>query len=185
MKVALAQINSTVGDVPGNARLASDAIGRAAALGAEAVVFPELTLSGYPPLDLVERPRFIEANEQALRQLAREARGIWAVVGHVAAAPAGAGKRAANAASVLRDGRVLLHRHKTLLPTYDVFDESRYFQPAEANEPFPLGGLPVGLVVCEDAWNDRCFWEHRFYDTDPVEELAEAGAALILNPSAS
>ncbi len=185
MKIALAQLNTVVGDVPGNLRRARDAVERARAGGADLVALPELTLSGYPPLDLVERPPFIEANERAVEQLAEDARGIYVLVGHVARADADHGKHAANAASLLRDGRIIARRDKMLLPTYDVFDESRYFQPPQANEPVELDGASVGLTICEDAWNDRTFWERTLYGRDPIEELAGAGAELILNISAS
>jgi len=185
MKIALAQINTTVGDIQGNVRRAEHAIREAARRGAHLVVMPELTLSGYPPMDLAERPAFLEACEQAVQELARGTRGIHAVVGHLAAAPTGAGRRAINCASVLHDGEVLCRRSKMLLPNYDVFDEVRYFQPAGSNKPVFLGGTPVGVTICEDAWNDRTFWPERLYERDPVEELVHAGAALILNIAAS
>ena len=185
MRIALAQINTTVGDVTGNLRKATAAIAQAAARGAHVVVLPELTLSGYPPLDLVERPAFLEANARALAQAAQAARGIYAVIGHVAPAGAASGKRAANAASIVRDGAVLCRRDKTLLPTYDVFDEARFFQPAQSNDPVLLDGMPVGLTICEDAWNDRLFWKDRLYDQDPVERLADRGMKLLVNLAAS
>jgi NAD+ synthetase len=185
MKVALAQINTTVGDVEGNVRKVVAAIHEAAARGAQMVVLPELTLSGYPPQDLVERPAFVEANRQGLRRVAAAAHGIYAVVGHVGRAPTQTGKLAANCASVVRDGKVLCRRDKTLLPAYDVFDESRLFQPAADNEPVVLGDLKAGVTICEDTWNDRYFWERRMYETDPIEKLAAAGIDLLLNISAS
>ncbi len=185
MKIALAQINTTVGDVDGNVRRAVAAIHEAAARGAETVVLPELTLSGYPPQDLVERPAFIEANERGLQRLALAAHGIYAVVGHVGRAAAQTGKLAADCASVVRDGKVLCRRDKSLLPTYDVFDESRVFHPAADNQPAELGDLSVGVTICEDAWNDRYFWEHRLYDRDPIEKLAGAGMDLLVNIAAS
>jgi NAD+ synthetase len=185
MKIALCQINTTVGDVRGNACRASEAVAAAAEQGAELVVLPELTLSGYPPLDLVERPAFIEANEQALAEVADASRGVCTAVGHVAPADSATGKRAANAVSLVRDGRVLARRDKMLLPTYDVFDEARHFQPGHGNDPVTVAGLRVGLTLCEDAWNDREFWEKRLYERDPVEELAAEGMDLLLNLSAS
>jgi len=185
VKIALAQINTTVGDTEANAQRAAEAVRRAAEAGAELVVLPELTLSGYPPLDLVERAAFIEANERALQQVADAARGIWAVVGHVGAAGAQAGRPAANSASVVRDGQVLHRRDKMLLPTYDVFDESRYFEPGQGNAPVTLGQTVVGVTICEDVWNDRFFWRRRLYGQDPVEALAAAGVELVLNLSSS
>ncbi len=185
VKIALAQINTTVGDMQGNATRAADAIERAAKQGAELVLLPELTISGYPPQDLVERPAFLEANERALRETARAARGVYAVVGHAGASRIEAGKLAANCASLVRDGEVLARREKTLLPTYDVFDEARHFQPAVRNLPVQAGGTTVGLTICEDAWNDPEFWEQRRYETDPMAVLAAAGVDFIVNISAS
>jgi len=185
MKVALAQVNPTVGDLPGNVAAAADAIRRAARNGAGLVLLPELVLSGYPPQDLAERPAFIQANEQAVRDLAAAARGIYAVVGHIGAARGQTSRPAANSASLLRDGEVLARRDKMLLPTYDVFDEARYFEPAAANHPLLVGDLAVGLTICEDAWNDAGFWPRPRYDRDPVEELAAEGVAALVNISAS
>ncbi|NLW51617.1 MAG: NAD+ synthase [Candidatus Brocadiaceae bacterium] len=185
MKVALAQINTTVGDVEGNARKAIEAIRRAAELRAELVVLPELTLSGYPPMDLVERRAFIEANERALQQVADAARGIRAVVGHVGRVAPQAGRPGANSASLVGDGRVLDRRDKVLLPTYDVFDEARLFEPAAGNTPVRLDSHALGVTICEDMWNDRFFWPRRRYGVDPVEGLAAAGVDLMLNLSAS
>ncbi len=185
MRIALAQINTTIGDVEGNGRAAIDAIRRAAGQGAEIVVLPELTLSGYPPQDLVERLPFIEANERMLQRVADAAQGVWAIIGYVGEAESRTGKLAANSAAVLRDGKVLARRDKTLLPTYDVFDEHRHFQPAIANEPVHIGDLSIALTICEDAWNDRHFWERRLYESDPVERLASAGVDLVVNIAAS
>jgi len=185
MRIALAQINTTVGDVEGNARRAACAVGEAADRGADLVLLPELALSGYPPLDLVERPRFVEANERALIEVAAAARGLYAVVGHVAGVDEAGRKPAANAASLVRDGEVLARRDKTLLPSYDVFDERRYFRPAPANEPVQIGPLSVGLTICEDVWNDERFWSTRKYPVDPVAALAAHGIGLLVNIAAS
>ncbi len=185
MKVAFAQVNTTVGDIQGNLRRAQHAIREATQLGAGLVLLPELTLSGYPPQDLAERPAFLDANEEAVRELADSATGVAVVVGHLSRVCSPTGRRAANSASVLKDGRILARRDKTLLPNYDVFDEMRYFQPAQQNAPFDLDGVPVGLTICEDAWNDERFWPQRLYERDPVAELVRAGARLIVNIAAS
>lgn len=185
MKIALAQINTTVGDLRGNARRAADAVRRAADRGAELVLLPELTICGYPPQDLVQRSAFLEANEEAVGEVARAARGVYAVVGHAGRTRTEHGKPAANCASLVRDGEVVERREKSLLPTYDVFDEARYFQPAVRNLPVHLGPTPVGLTICEDAWNDPEFWEQRRYESDPVEVVAAAGVEFIVNIAAS
>lgn len=185
MKIALAQINTTVGDVAGNTDRAIRAIKVAARGGAELVVLPELTVSGYPPQDLVERSVFIDANDFAVEKIARAARGIWAVVGHVADVHAHSGRLVANAASVVRDGEIVARRDKTLLPNYDVFDEMRHFRPARSNEPVEIGELKVGVTICEDAWNDPHFWPRQMYDHDPIAPLVGAGVDLLVNLSAS
>jgi predicted amidohydrolase len=185
MKIALAQINTTVGDVPGNTDRAIDAIRRAAGQDADLVLLPELTLSGYPPQDLVERAAFVDANEAALQKVAGAAEGRWAVVGHVGRVNSSHGRVAANSASLVRDGQVLARRDKTLLPNYDVFDEMRHFRPAPQNEPVELDGVRVGITVCEDAWNDPHFWPRQLYDHDPVTELASRDLDLLVNISAS
>jgi NAD+ synthetase len=185
VRLALAQINTTIGDLSGNVDRAARALSEAASRGADLVVLPELTLSGYPPLDLVDRTAFVRANTEALERLAREAPAQPAVVGFVGQSDHDTGKAATNAAAVLVGGRIVAVRTKTLLPTYDVFDESRHFQPAAANEPVDIAGLPVGITICEDMWNDRLFWPRPLYGVDPVEGLAAAGAKLLLNLSAS
>ncbi len=185
MKVAFAQVNTTVGDIQGNLRRAQHAVREAAARGADLVLLPELTLSGYPPQDLAERPAFLRANEEAVRELAACADGIAVIVGHLSRTSSPNGRRAANSASVLQNGSIVHRRDKMLLPNYDVFDEMRYFQPAEENAPFDLDGVPIGLTICEDAWNDERFWPQRLYERDPVAELVRAGARLIVNIAAS
>ena len=184
MKIALAQINTTPGDVAGNTRRIVEALGQAAAQGADLVVLPELTISGYPPLDLVERPAFVEANEHAVAEVAGAARGIHAIVGHIAAA-ADTDKPVVNAASLVRDGEVICRRDKVLLPNYDVFDQLRYFRPGDLNAPVRIGAVMTGITICEDAWNDQTFWSRRLYDRDPVAELAAGGAELLINIAAS
>jgi len=187
MRVALAQINPTVGDFPGNVDRLTRAVRDASARGAEVVVFPELALTGYPPRDLVEKPSFLDRSEQ---ELVRFAQGIadldvTTICGYVGRSEATVGKRALNSAAVVERGQVVFRQHKMLLPTYDVFDEARYFRPSEREEMCTLRGQPVALTICEDAWNDRSYWKQRLYQRDPVEELFTAGAQAMICINAS
>ena len=180
MKIALAQLNPTVGDLVGNRKLAEEAAARARQAGAALVALPELALTGYPPLDLLERDGFVRDQLRELDTLAASARGVAVVVGAVLPAPRSGGKQLVNAAVLLQDGARSAWQAKTLLPTYDVFDENRYFVPAETRSLASVGGRRVGLSVCEDAWVDAIG-----YTLDPVGEEARAGAELVLNLSAS
>jgi NAD+ synthase (glutamine-hydrolysing) len=184
MKIALAQINPTVGDFAGNSAKIIERSREAKVRGADLVVFSELCLCGYLPLDLLERPAFLERNQTALATLAREV-ALPIIVGYAGHAPAGAGKPVANAAALLQDGRIEFEQHKMLLPTYDVFDESRYFHPAKQQFAFALGGKQLGITICEDIWNDKNFWAKPLYERDPVTELVDKGAEIIINISAS
>lgn len=187
MRIALAQINPTIGDFAGNTDRVARAAREAAARGADVVVFPELAISGYPPRDLVEQPSFLDRSEKELERLARETADlkIAVVCGYVARSHSETGKRALNSAAVLEDGKVVFRQSKMLLPTYDVFDEARYFRPAEREEVCLLRGRRVALTICEDAWNDRNFWRQRLYQRDPVEELFGAGAEIMICINAS
>lgn len=187
MKIALAQINPTVGDFDGNARKILDFTGRAAQGGAGLVLFPELAVCGYPPADLLEKPAFVARAGQVIEEIAaRTADGkIVIICGYVTPAHRGTGKHVMNSAALLRKGRVEFVQSKMLLPFYDVFDEQRYFAPAQHQQPVGIEGEQVALTICEDAWNDKSFWENRRYSVDPVEELMRAGGSLILNISAS
>ena len=185
MKIALAQINSTVGDFAGNAARLREACERGAAAGAEIVLAPELAITGYPPRDLLLKSGFIERNLAALEELAAGIGDTALVVGHVGLNADQPGRPATNAVSLLHRGQVVATRTKSLLPTYDVFDEARYFEPATENTPVDFNGHRIGLTVCEDVWNDEDFWCDRRYRTNPVEALVEQGAELILNVSAS
>lgn len=187
MKIALAQINTTVGAFVANAAKVRQYAVRAVSQGADLVVFPELTLPGYPPLDLLDRPAFVARNLAALDDLARFSATIDAalLVGFAAENPDDFGKPLYNAVALLEGGELRAIRYKTLLPTYDVFDEARHFEPAERREIVAWRGRRLGVCVCEDAWNSREFWDAHLYDLDPVRELAEQGAQVIINVSAS
>ncbi|HJO53018.1 MAG TPA: nitrilase-related carbon-nitrogen hydrolase, partial [Verrucomicrobiota bacterium] len=185
MKIAIAQINTTIGDFDGNADKIVDAWRRADEAGAALVVLPELALCGYPPRDLLAKPAFLRQNQEALESLTKRSGKAVAVVGYASANETDSGRPAQNSAAVLQDGQVAAVRHKTLLPNYDVFDEDRYFEPATGNTPVEILGTKVGITICEDIWNDEVFLHDRRYDRRPAEELAGGGAELLLNLSAS
>jgi NAD+ synthase (glutamine-hydrolysing) len=184
MKIALAQLNPTVGDFAGNSAKILDFARRAQEKGADLAVFSELSLCGYLPMDLIERPHFIDRNERELACLAKQL-PLPCIVGYAAHAKGSTGKSAANAAALLANGKIEFVQHKMLLPTYDVFDESRYFQPAVTQNVFQFGDQKVGITICEDIWNDKTFWAKPLYDRDPVSELAAKHASLIINISGS
>ncbi|HEX3377257.1 MAG TPA: NAD+ synthase [Candidatus Acidoferrales bacterium] len=184
MKIALAQLNPTVGDFAGNSAKILDYSRRALEKGADLAVFSELCICGYLPMDLIERPHFIDRNERELARLAKLL-PLPAIVGYAAHANGKTGKSAANAAALLANGKVEFVQHKMLLPTYDVFDESRYFQPAAAQNVFLFGGQKLGITICEDIWNDKTFWAKPLYERDPVSELAAQHASMIINISGS
>jgi len=184
MKVALGQINPTVGDFEGNAARIRDSAAEARRRGADLAVFSELCLCGYPPFDLVERPAFVQRNLEELDRLAAEI-PLPSIVGLVGHAQDEVGKRVANCAALVGYGRVLFLQRKMLLPTYDVFDESRYFQPAHTQHAVEFCGIALGITICEDIWNDKQFWARPLYERDPVAELVGKGAELIINISSS
>ncbi len=186
MRIALAQINNTVGDLDGNAAKILDFARRADQAGADVVAFPELALTGYPPRDLVEKPSFLDRTQTALDDITSNSAtlGVTLVVGYVGRAK-DAPVRAQNSAAVIEGGRIVFRQCKMLLPNYDVFDEVRYFQPALEQEICTIRGMKVALVICEDAWNDKQYWERQRYSRDPLEELVQKGAELILSINAS
>jgi NAD+ synthase/NAD+ synthase (glutamine-hydrolysing) len=185
VKIALGQINPTVGDFAGNAAKITDFARRAQAAGAGLILFPELAVCGYPPRDLVERASFVLRNRETGERIAAETRGIAVICGLVTPAQAETGKSVMNSAALLQDGRIAFLQSKMLLPTYDVFDEMRNFAPAKSQALFPFCGKQMALTICEDAWNDKHFWNKRLYTFDPVEALIHAGGNFLLNISAS
>ena len=200
MKIALAQINPTVGDFTGNLDKIVAASRRAAAQGARLTVFSELVLCGYPPADFLEKPSFLARCRAAVDELAEATRDLPTAVLAGVALPAEReraklvspqagicwGERpAVNAAVLLDGGRLLLEQHKQLLPFYDVFDEQRYFAPSRPQQVVELDGLRLAITICEDAWNDKNFWQQRLYAVDPVEELMRQQPGIHINLSSS
>jgi NAD+ synthase (glutamine-hydrolysing) len=188
MRIALVQLNPVVGDVDGNATRVIAAMDDAGAGGADLVVFPELCLSGYPPRDLVEVDAFLArcaAGLDRVRTASSSRPGLGVIVGLPLPSRAEVGKRVANAAVLVADGAVVHRQDKLLLPTYDVFDEARYFEPAESCRPAVFGGETLGISICEDAWNDPELFRRRPYRVDPIAMLAEQGATIMINISAS
>jgi NAD+ synthase/NAD+ synthase (glutamine-hydrolysing) len=185
VKIALGQINPTVGDFSGNRNRIVEFSRRAQAAGAGLILFPELSVCGYPPRDLVERPSFVAHNRETVEQIAAETRGIAVICGLVTPAHSETGKSAMNSAALLQDGKIAFLQSKMLLPTYDVFDEMRNFAPAKSQDLFSFCGNRMALTICEDAWNDKLFWPKRLYTVDPIETLIRAGGNFVLNISSS
>ncbi len=201
MKIALAQIDPTVGDFTGNLEKIVAASRRAADQGARLAVFSELGLCGYPPADLLEKPSFLNRCRAAVDELAAATRDLPTAVlagvalpnpredgknGNLAGRSSSAGwKPAVNAAVLLDKGQLILEQHKRLLPFYDVFDEQRYFSPANSQKVIELEGVRLAITICEDAWNDKNYWPRRLYAVDPMEELMRQQPALHINLSSS
>jgi NAD+ synthase (glutamine-hydrolysing) len=185
MKLALAQINTTVGDINGNRDRIFNAMEKAEAMGADIAVFPELGLTGYPPRDLLGLHGFVESNLRALLEIAAHTDQLGVVVGFVDRNRKKEGRDFHNAAAFLADGKVQAVIHKTLLPTYDVFDEDRYFEPSGQVQLVNFRGHTLGISICEDAWNSEDFWSKPLYSTDPLRNQVEQGANLLINISAS
>ena len=197
MRIALAQINPTVGDFSGNLKKIAKFVERAAEEGAALVMFPELATCGYPPADLLEKDSFVGRAEETLAAVAELTRGAGrpaVLCGSPMRCDSASGKRLRNVAALMEDGEIKFMQQKMLLPFYDVFDEQRYFEPAKHQTLTMIKGQAVAITVCEDAWNDKVFWPRQMYPVDPVEELMRqwavlpqplSGHRLILNISAS
>ncbi len=185
MRIALAQTNPIVGDVIGNTGRIIDLIARARQAGASLVALPELAVVGYPPRDLLLKPRFVQANVEAVHTIAQSCVGIAALVGFVEPNTEPAGRELRNAAALCADGKVQAVRYKSLLPTYDVFDERRYFEPGPDVALVKHADIDTGVSICEDLWNDEQVVGRRIYTRDPVGQLAAAGAKVLINMSAS
>jgi NAD+ synthetase len=182
VKVYLSQVNPTVGALAANAARIEQEMARAEALGADVCLLPELALTGYPPQDLVLDPTFVAENLRLARAVAARARRVTAVFGFV---EPGAGGTLHNAAAVAQEGVIAAVARKLLLPTYDVFDEARYFRPGSDPLLVSIAGRPTGILICEDVWNDRAFWGRSLYPREPVQELANRGMEALLVLSAS
>ena len=185
VKIALGQINPTVGDFSGNAAKIIDFAVQAQTAGAGLILFPELSVCGYPPRDLVERPSFVARNRETCGTHRRRDSRHRRHLRPGDPAHAETGKSVMNSAALLKDGAIAFLQSKMLLPTYDVFDEMRNFAPAKSQSLFPFCGKQMALTICEDAWNDKHFWNKRLYTVDPVEALVQAGGNFVLNISAS
>jgi NAD+ synthetase len=185
LKIGLLQLNSTIGDFAANREKLLTAYEAACARGAEFVLAPELFLCGYPPRDLLLRGDFVDTNLAVLAETARSIGKIPLCVGYVDQNPDRPGRALRNSAAVLQNGNIIWRTHKCLLPTYDVFDEDRYFEPAKNVAPFEFNGRKLGITICEDIWNDQDFWPERLYRRDPIKDLIAQGAQAIVNVSAS
>ncbi|MDE1889519.1 MAG: NAD+ synthase [Planctomycetota bacterium] len=185
MKIALAQINQTVGDFKKNTEKICLSINRAKCKGADLVAFPELAVTGYPPKDFLDIPAFVDENLKALEEIAHSTSGIAAIVGFVDKNKRPYGKLVHNAAAFIQDQKIVSVHHKSLLPTYDVFDECRYFEPAHTISPVRFKNYTLGISICEDIWNDEEFWTRPLYEIDPIENLISNRANVIINISSS
>src|SRR5437667_9998121 len=183
MKIGFAQINPTVGDLSGNCELIVAAYKRLATAGAELVLTPELAITGYPPQDLVFKSRFVSENLAMLEKLRAHVGETALLVGFVDRNE-GRGKPFRNAAALLERGKPIRKTYKSLLPTYDVFDEDRYFEPADRIAPFLVHGKKIGVTICEDIWTEH-YLPRPLYDCEPVRSLVEQGAEIIVNLSSS
>lgn len=185
MRVTIAQINTTNGDLTGNINKIIDAINKAKTQGSDLIVFPEIATHGYTSQDWFQDADIIAASGDRLDEIAAATRGITAIVGTIRPNEGKDGRRLFNSAAVISDGELLGYADKTLLPEYDVFDDPRYFEPSDHRSVFEINGVKIGLVVCEDFWNDKTFWDERLYDSDPADEVVAMGADMIVSINAS
>lgn len=186
MKIAIGQINTVIGDFAGNEEKILDFVQRANAGGAELIVFPEMCICGYPPMDLLDQVSFVEANLKALHRIQQNTPpGIGIVVGYVDKNRSPSGKNLLNTAALMQNGRILLTQAKSLLPSYDIFDEARYFEPSKERRVIPFKDERIGIAICEDIWWEAEPFGAAGYPVDPVQDLLDLGATLILAPSAS
>ncbi|HEY2866586.1 MAG TPA: NAD(+) synthase, partial [Pyrinomonadaceae bacterium] len=185
MKVTIAQINTTNGDLAGNSAKIIKAIETAKSDGSDLIVFPELTTHGYTSQDWFQDTDIIEHALEPLQQLIPHTAGITAIVGTIRPNPDADGRRLFNCAAVISDGKLLGLEDKVLLPEYDVFDDPRWFEPGDHCRLFGVNGVKLGVVVCEDFWNDKTFWKERLYDTDPTDEVLALGADVLISINAS
>lgn len=185
MKIALAQINTTAGDIEGNLKKAVRYLKKAQELNCDLVIFPESILTGYPAYDLWLKKEIIDKNLTALKNLAREVKETACLVGYIDYNKSGTGKPLLNSAAFIHKGKIIAKRVKTLLPTYDVFDEHRYFEPAKENKIINFEGFRIGITICEDIWSEHLTSPHKLYRTNPVENLFLQKPDFILNLSAS
>ena len=186
MRLGIAQLNTTVGDLPGNRRRILDAYHALVAQGAELVVFPELVVCGYPPRDLLFKKRFVPDVERTTREIAAQIGAVPALIGYTEANPTGSGRSAFNSVAFCHQGKITATARKCLLPTYDVFDEDRYFEPASAPTVVEFGGRRIGITICEDIWTHAMISTRRLYNgVEPVRQLASQRCDLMVNLSAS
>ncbi|MBA3350910.1 MAG: NAD+ synthase, partial [Blastocatellia bacterium] len=185
MKVTIGQINSTNGDLTGNINRIVSAIEKAKADGSDLIVFPELVTHGYTSQDWFQDPDIIEHSLDPLKEIIPSTRGITAIVGTIRPNEDNDGRKLYNCAAVIHDGELVGFADKTLLPEYDVFDDPRYFEPSETRRLFEINGVKLGVVVCEDFWNDKTFWKDRLYEQDPADEVIAMGADLVVSINAS
>jgi len=185
MKIGILQLNFTVGDFAQNSERVLVGYGEAVGRGADLAVAPELGLCGYPPRDLLHRFDFLQAHDRALRELAKKIGKVPLLIGGIEKSKEKAGRPLHNSAFLLHQGKIRVVARKALLPTYDVFDEDRYFEPGSGGKPVRIGGVRVGVTICEDIWNDEDLWPVRRYRNDPVNDLGKKGMDLLINLSAS